>query len=373
MLRVYIDNNNGVFLRCPECSHVLLLAGERRGKLVVDYWWNPIRFPAGSRALLVCAGYQCDYQEEVEVAGAPADAVPLNRVHAYWTCKEEHPDDLSTPNALAALLDRLRRLYEATGRRKLISAIRQWEIERLHQVQQIDEYVAKSAQEGCELHLRTAAGSYVGRVLADFPGCFLLERTETPEGATVMLDKGELSSISYIMRSPGHEDGPSFGDGRWPGFHCTQQVLHSRFVVIGGQEVNLARVSERGLCFVYTPDPRAARALGFYSPHTRRFHHGAFPVAMVERHYEKRWFYRAGGERMELLALTTDPQVLVLKTRDAEVARRFGLRAEPRFLGTSERPRYWYGYFRLGELSTPEVQLVELPLPEVRRKIRRKS
>lgn len=339
----------------------------------MNYHWNEVRFQSGRPALLVCADYECDHEEPVAIVHAPQDAVILAPVRSDWVLKDEHPYEVETPDAIDALLARLRALHARTGARKLPSAIRHWSIERSYKADMIAEAVARSAREGVEIACRGPGCEHVGRVVADFAGSFLLEQDG---GATVMLKKGELSLAGITLRRSRFKQagGRDFGDGRWPGWGCKQQALHSHFVAIDGHELNCEQVSELGVCYVFTYAPAAARALGFYSPYSRRWYSGAFPVELVQRHYRKRWFYHALGERMELSAPTTDPEVLVLKTTSPEAARRFGLLGEPQYLGVAGRQRYWYGYFRLGELSAPEVQVEELPLPQPQRpRTRRKS
>lgn len=358
MLRLYLDAAEGAAaIGCPACGRPLLLGAERMGRLLVGYRGGFSVRP-GRRALLVCPGYECKHQEEVEIAGAPADAVPFSALHAAGRFMLEERFHELTLDEMKQELDRLVTLFRQAGSPKLVSAIRYWKERYQFAYWHVLDYLEQSHREGREVVCDGKARSERGTVVALLHDGVLLERSGS--GDTILLRAGDLHSVAFCMQR-GPEQRFDFGNRSAvaPG----NRPIHTpdRFVVITGQELALDAVTRHGKCRVHTRDREAAGALGLRMAHGDMYA-GEFPTLFVDRCFLRVRYCQVQGRRLHLQSETRDPDVLQLGTRDLETARALDMHRSLTWIGQRNALRWWR-FFHRSEIEKVEEVRVPLRLP----------
>jgi hypothetical protein len=347
-----------------------VLAAERMGRMVITYD-HGFRIRPGRPALLVCPDYDCPYQEPVEIAATPDDAIPFEPTtggHSFF--HEQHLYEL-TFGEVQAELQRLAALYKQTGNPKLPAAAHRWRQHYEYQYWNIHRYLTQSYTEDKEVSLeyRRDEPWLRGKVRGLLHDSFLFERTDT--GQTVLVSTADLRSVAFFWDwswKPGRVD---FGDEH---SHRPPQGVHHRqlpsmFLVVSGCTLNFHSVTKYGVCRASTPDAAIAQALHIFNPRDAPYI-GEFPPALVDRCYRVIRYARIGTHRLQIACGTDHPEYFVLRTRDLAVARELKMN-RPHLRPVVRRPYlYWEGCFHRSELDAIEEIDITVRLPRKRRRRR---
>jgi len=365
LLRLYLDQNEGVAsIRCPHCTLPLLPAAERMGHMVVAYGGGFVA-RAGAQVLLVCPSYECDYQEPVEIARKPQDAVVFSTCQAAsrWQMRERVYE--RSIGEIRQEIERLIRLHDETGNPKLPAAIKVWSEQLGFSQYLARDYTERSYRDDCEIWCQTTTENMRGKVKALMHDGVLFERAS--DGKTVLIQLADIYHVTLAglctwskQRFDFRDDPDNPKPGNVP------QFMQRRFIVYGGQTLCFDGVTKHGICRAHTKDPAVARTLGLPLDENSAYH-GEFPVVLVERYYHLVRYCWVKGHRLHMTSLTRDPDVFQLATRSMEAARELRMRRNWTWCGQREALR-WHRFFDRQEIENEVDVEITLRLRTPRRR-----
>jgi len=364
LLRLYLDQNEGVAsVRCPVCSRLLLPAAKRMGRMVVAYGGGFVARP-GARVLLVCPSYECDYQEPVEIARTPQDAVVFSTVRAASRWQQHERMYQRTIGEIRQEIERLIGLYEQTANPKVPSAVKQWREKLGFSVHMARDYLERSYREDCEIYCRTKETEMRGKVKALLQDGVLFERVNN--GGTVLIQTDDVHNVamSGVAFRPLRFDFSDRSNRVQPGIRT--QSLCRYFVVYGGQSLCYGGITKHGICSAHTEDPAVAHALGLPLDENSAYH-SEFPAALADRWYILLRYCWVKGHRLYVTSFTTDPDVLELETRNLAAAQELHMRRAWTWCGQREALR-WQRLFHRSEIEDEEEREVPIRMPRARRR-----
>ncbi|MDF2626730.1 MAG: hypothetical protein K0R39_561 [Symbiobacteriaceae bacterium] len=367
---------------CPLCGSSTLLA-YTKGEQFELLTWYEIDDDEGAGAdawYLVCSGFECTYEEEVERVFDPMGATAFDQEVAHHQFDEYSGMLERTPVGLKYLISYLQSALEEAPNRKLEAVLDEAEWRYEKDVKQARKWI-NQVPLGKRVRFRhtdeaaDTADEIEGTFVSATDEGFLLLRA--PDEQMMLVKADEI--YSWEPRKPAVEEiserrkglkviDRSDKDGKPRMIYmCGSRDI----IVVQGHHLHVNHIDRYGQYHVYSSDPTAAAALSLEAQ-GNAYWEGVFRRSDVEARYEVGHFVKVKGHWLEQHGVGGKNTWVAVHTEDPDIAAALGLEEQtPLFPPETEeeRQRYrprWTGLFPNEEVEErKEVRTYRWPLPEL--------
>jgi hypothetical protein len=341
---LYIAEEIGEVLFCPQCNRELWPAYWNEERLEIGYW-SDFEPADGQAGLLVCGNLTCTYEEPVTFVESPTDAVVWSEEGTYMVSAEEQRWDWPQTWLLEYIAE-IEHLLAQTGRAKLRTALGLCHQELEERQQSVGRWLAE-AEKGYPVTFKAEAEELQGQILSSNSEELILQ---TPDGQVRVVDRDVVWQEQIVYPRKAGKERPQRED--WVGF----PMGDFRFMVVGGYHLRYGEPTEmggyyRGSC----RDPVAAAALRLREK-VPGYWEGAFQADEIERYYERHDYVKIRGYWVEEVSRNDKHRLVWIRTMDPDVAQ--ALDMEPLYAREDGEFGWWDGdviaydeYFSLDEIE----------------------
>jgi hypothetical protein len=312
---LYISEETGGVLYCPQCNRELWPAYWTEDQLEIAYWSN-FAPPDGQAGLLVCGNITCTHEEPVTFVHSPTDAVVWNQEDTYMFSSEDQR--YRWPQTwLSEYIAEIESLLAQTGQAKLLTALEWYREELAERLEKIDRWLAE-AEKGYSVTFHAEEEELKGQILASNSEELILQ---TPDGQVRTVARTVVWQEHIVYpRKPRKQ---RLQRDEWVGFLLSD----CRFMVVGGYHLWYGEPTDMGGYYrARCWDPVAAAALRLRET-VPGYWEGAFQADEIERYYERHDYVKIRGYWVEEVSRNDKHRLVWVRTKEPDVGQ--ALEMEP--------------------------------------------